>query len=63
MNKNDIIRLEITALTNEGNGVGRHEGMAVFVPQTSVSDVIDCKILKVQKNLCYGKIERIISLG
>ncbi len=63
MNKNDIIRLEITALTNEGNGVGRYEGMAVFVPLTSVGDVIDCKILKVQKNLCYGKIERIISSG
>ena len=32
MNKNDIVRLEITALTSEGNGVGRYEGMAVFVP-------------------------------
>lgn len=63
MNKNDIIRLKITALTNEGNGVGRHEGMAVFVPFTAVGDEIDCRILKVQKSLCYGKVERIISCG
>ena len=31
MNKNDIVRLEITALTSEGNGVGRYEGMAAII--------------------------------
>ena len=30
MNKNDVVELEISSLTNEGNGVGRYEGMAVF---------------------------------
>ncbi len=63
MKKNDIIRLKITALTNEGNGVGRHEGMAIFVPQTAVGDEIDCKILKVNKSLAYGKVESLISSG
>ena len=60
MNKNDIVRLEITALTNEGNGVGRFEGVPVFVPYTAVGDVIDCRIVKTLKNFCYGKIENII---
>ena len=29
--KNDVVELEITGITSEGNGVGRVEGMAIFV--------------------------------
>ncbi len=61
MTKNQIIELEITALTNEGSGVGRFEGMAVFVPFTAVGDVIECRIVKALKSYAYGKIERIIT--
>ena len=57
MKKNDIISLEITDMTNEGNGVGRHDGMAVFVPATAVGDVIDCRIVKVKNSYCYGRTE------
>ena len=28
LKKNEIIRLEISGMTNEGNGVGKHEGTA-----------------------------------
>ncbi len=60
MNKNDVVELEITSLTNEGNGVGKYEGMAVFVPLTAVGDVIRCKIVKVLKSYAYGIIDEII---
>ncbi len=61
MNKNDIIELEITALTSEGSGVGKHDGMAVFVPKTAVGDVIEARVVKVLKSYAYGKIERIVT--
>lgn len=60
MNKNDIVELEITALTNDGSGIGRYEGMAVFVPLTAVGDVIRCKIVKALKSYAYGIIDEII---
>lgn len=41
--------------------MGRHEGMAVFVPGCAVGDEIDCRIVKVLKNRAYGKIEKIIT--
>ncbi len=63
MKKNDIIRLEISGLTSEGNGIGRYEGMAIFVPYTAVGDVINCRIIKVNKSYCYGKIEEILTSG
>ncbi len=60
MKKNDIIKLEITAMSSEGSGIGRYEGMAVFVPQTAVGDTATVKILKVKPNLAFGKALEII---
>lgn len=64
LEKNQIISLEITGLSNDGSGVGHYHdensdgrGMAVFVPFTAVGDVISCRILKVLKNVAYGKVE------
>lgn len=57
--KNQIIPLTITGMTAEGNGVGHFGGLAVFVPQTAVGDVLDVRIVKVQKRLAYGIIEQI----
>ncbi len=61
MQKNDVIRLEITGLTNEGSGIGRHEGMAVFVPMTAAGDIISCRIVKVLKSYAYGRVEEVIA--
>ncbi|MBQ4104824.1 MAG: 23S rRNA (uracil(1939)-C(5))-methyltransferase RlmD [Clostridia bacterium] len=62
LKKNDIINLNIAAMSSEGSGIGRtDEGMAVFVPQTAVGDELRVRILKVKKTLAYGKIEEIIS--
>lgn len=66
--KNDIITLEITALTNEGSGVGHYKedssdgrGIAVFVPLTAVGDVISCRVVKVLRSYAYGRVEGILT--
>ncbi|MBE6770175.1 MAG: 23S rRNA (uracil(1939)-C(5))-methyltransferase RlmD [Ruminococcaceae bacterium] len=56
LQKNDEIILEITDVTAEGSGVGRYEGMAVFVPLTAVGDKAKVLILKVKKSYAYGKL-------
>ena len=61
MKKNDIVSIRITDVTVEGNGVGKHEGMAVFVPETAVGDEIKAKIVKVLKSYAYGIVEEIIT--
>ena len=47
LKKNEIIRLEISGMTNEGNVVGKHEGIDLFVPFTVFGDVIECRIVKI----------------
>ncbi|MBO5908779.1 MAG: TRAM domain-containing protein, partial [Clostridia bacterium] len=61
MNKNDIIDLEITAVSSEGSGIGRYDGKAVFVPLTAVGDKISARILKDKKNLAFGKVEKLLT--
>lgn len=61
MQKNDEIIIEITDMTNEGSGVGKHEGMTVFVPLTAVGDTVRVKILKVKKTYAFAKVSQIIT--
>lgn len=60
MIKNEIVRLEITDITAEGFGVGRYAGMAVFVPDTAVGDILDAKIVKVKRSYAYAIIDSIV---
>ena len=61
MQKNEEIILDIIDVTSEGNGIGKYEGMAVFVPLTTVGDTVRVKVLKVKKNYVYAKVMDIIN--
>ncbi len=61
MQKNDEIILDIIDVTDDGSGVGRHNGMAVFVPLTAIGDKALVKILKVKKSYAFGKALEIIT--
>lgn len=67
LSKNQIIPLDITGTTAEGSGIGRAKldgegsGLAVIVPFTAVGDRIQCRILKVEKNLAYGRVEELMT--
>lgn len=61
MKKNDKIQLDITGMTSEGSGVGRAEGMAVFVPLTAVGDRVSAHILKAKKTYAYAKIDELLT--
>lgn len=60
LSKNDKIELTIDALTSEGSGVGRYNGLAVFVRGTVPQDKIIAHIIKRSKNYAIGIIDKII---
>ena len=61
MNKNDIITIEITDISAEGSGIGRADGLAVFVPQTAVGDRVSARVLKVKKNYAFARLEELLT--
>lgn len=60
LSKNDKIELTIDALTSEGSGVGRYNGLAVFVRGTVAGDKIVAHIIKRSKNYAIGIIDEIL---
>ena len=45
-----IIELEITGLTAQGDGLGRHQGLAVFVPGALPGERVLARVVQVKKN-------------
>ncbi len=60
MKKNDIYDIEITGMTDDGRGVGRAMGMAVFVPYVITGETVRVHIIKALKNYAVGKLIEVI---
>ena len=58
--KNELIILEITDLTEEGQGVGKKDGLVFFVKDSVMGDVVEARILKTKKNYAYAKVEKLL---
>ena len=58
--KNEVIKLNIDDMTNLGFGVGRHEGQVVFVSDAVIGDVLEARIIKVNKSYAVGRVEKFI---
>ena len=58
--KNKTYTMEITGVGEKGEGIGRVDGFAVFVPYALVGEVVEVLIVKVQKSYAFGKINAII---
>ncbi len=60
MSKNKDIEIEITGVTSEGNGVGRHNGVAVFVTSVAKGDLAVVRPEKTNKNYIFANSIKII---
>ncbi|MET3683183.1 23S rRNA (uracil1939-C5)-methyltransferase [Alkalibacillus flavidus] len=54
--KNDYIDLTFSDLTHEGEGVGKIDGYPIFVPYGLPGESAKVKVIKVKKNLAFGKL-------
>lgn len=61
LQKNQCITLEITDITDEGNGVGKVDGFTLFVPDTAVGDVLRARVVKLQKSFGYAITEELLA--
>ena len=67
LRKNQMIDLDITAASADGNGIGRYTdaenlaGLVVFVPYTAVGDRIRCRITKMEKTYAFGRVEELLT--
>jgi len=61
MEINEIIELNIESLAYGGEGVAKHNGIAIFVEGVAVGDVVKAKITSLKKNFAKAELEEIVS--
>ncbi|MEE3717821.1 23S rRNA (uracil(1939)-C(5))-methyltransferase RlmD [Tumidithrix elongata RA019] len=61
MQQGQTISLEITDLADSGDGVGRHEALVVFVPDTVPGDRIEAKLVKVKHSYANASLTKILA--
>ena len=63
LNKNDIVEVEIVDLTHEGAGVAKVDGFVFFVDNALPGEIIKMRVLKLKKNIGFGKVEEYVTLS
>ncbi len=58
--KNDVLTLDITEVNNLGCGVGKIDGMVVFVKGAVSGDRVEAKVIKVAKSFLAARLEKIL---
>ncbi|MDE7063221.1 MAG: TRAM domain-containing protein, partial [Lachnospiraceae bacterium] len=61
MKKNDIVTLTIDDIGNDGEGIGKAEGMTLFVKDALPGDVVSAKVMKLKKTYGYARLMEILT--
>lgn len=60
MVRGDIVEVQIEDMSSEGQGIGRADGLVIFVPHTVVGDVAKVSLTKVKKRFAFSKLKEIL---
>jgi 23S rRNA (uracil1939-C5)-methyltransferase len=61
LQQGDLVEVEITDVSDGGEGVGRFDDRVVFVPDTVTGDVIVARLVQVKRSYAHGKLIEILS--
>ncbi len=56
-----VVEVTIDNLSDRGDGVGRYQGRAVFVPDTVTGDRVRIRLVKVKRDYAHGKVVELLS--
>lgn len=58
--KNQILEVEITDMSENGEGIGKVDGYTLFVKDAIIGDVIRAGLTKVKKNYAFARVDEIL---
>ncbi len=59
--KNQILTVEISDITSDGEGIGKVEGFPFFVKDAVIGDKVQIRVTRIKKNYGYGRLEKVLS--
>lgn len=60
LKKNDLVEVTIHDYGTDGEGIGRYEGITLFIKDAIVGDTVQARITKVKKSYAYARVEQIM---
>lgn len=63
MNINDIYRLKIERLDDQGRGIGRIFEKTIFVSNALIDEIVDVKIINIKKKFLEGEVVKYIKIS
>ncbi len=60
LRKNDLIDMEIDSFGAQGEGVGRYEGLPIFVPYALPGERVRIRIVKMEKRYAFARVEEVL---
>lgn len=59
--KNQVLEVEITDMSETGEGIGKVDGYTLFVKDAIIGDVVKAGLTKVKKNYAFARVIEILS--
>ncbi len=61
MKKDDLIQVKIDDIGTDGQGIGKVDGMAIFVKDAVIGDLVEAKVMKVKKTYAFARLMKVIT--
>jgi len=58
--KNELIKLKITDITTDGEGIGKTDAFTWFIKDTIPGDEIEATVMKVKKTYGYARLKKVL---
>lgn len=59
--KNQLLTVNISDMSTEGEGVGKVDGYTFFIKDTVIGDEAQIRVVKLKKNYGYGRLEKVLT--
>ena len=60
MQKNDLIKVHIEDMTNDGEGIGHSDGFTLFVKDAVIGDTVLARVTRPKKTYAYARVEQVL---
>ena len=60
MKKDDRIQVRIEDMSENGEGIGKVDGLALFIKDAIIGDLVDAKVMKMKKSYGYARLMEVL---
>ncbi|MBE5869020.1 MAG: 23S rRNA (uracil(1939)-C(5))-methyltransferase RlmD [Lachnospiraceae bacterium] len=60
MTKNDLVTVDIADIGADGEGIGKVDGLPLFIKDAVIGDRVEARVTKTKKHYGYARVERVI---